>query len=226
MKTLSVLAFAGIVILFACGKKNLDKQLQYVEAKSRLTYKIVATVPSPADSARGIFSDSIILDSTGMAYSYVPFLGNFPGVYASINVEPYGFKLGYDNDNLPFPHFSFSSGFPTVPRYFEVNKAYESHTYPEDQVPIFLGRNSGMDGWNHFVNNEYPQDAEVLGSETYTKILFTKKTEYNTGYYDSTIVADGIITGYQVNRFSRTQPDKYVHRLDFTITFEGLAIED
>lgn len=225
MKPLSFAAIASFVAFAFCGKKQ-ENVLKYVDAKSSLHYKIVATIPSPADSARGIFSDSIVLDSTASVYSHIPFF-NFPNVGATIYESPYGFSIGYINGNLPFAHFIFpGSAFSTVPRYFEVNTPYETHTSPGTPVPFFLGRSNGLDGWNHFVNNEYPPDSDPVQTETYTKIIFTKKMEYDTDYYDSTIVADGVISGYTIDRYSIANPDKYVHRLDFTLTFKALPIQD
>lgn len=225
MKPSSFLAITAIALFASCSKKQ-EKKLQYVEAKGSLHYKVVATIPSPADSARGIFADSMFLDSTATVYSHVPFF-NFPTVGATIFEAPYGFSIASINGNLPSPHFMFpGSAFPNVPRYFEVNKAYESYTAPGSPVPFFLGRSDGSDGWNHFVNNEPPPDSDPVRSETYTRIIFTKMTLYDTDYYDSTIVADGVISGYSIDRYSIADPNRYVHRLDFTINFKNLPIQD
>jgi len=224
MKTLSYYLIA-VVCLFsiACKKSTSGSQ---DEIHRSLYYKVVATIPSPADIARGIFEDSLSLSSVSTNSTSDPtFLTNFPGVSANITGD-FGFGIGYDNVNLPYPHFSLNNvAFKNVPINFELNKVYESTTPPTFYPPTFLGRHDGSDGWNYFVDNVYPNDTEQVSFESYTQIKFTKREEYQLkAMTDPIVVIDGELSGYNISRYSTTNPDKYVHRLDFTVKFTGLIL--
>jgi hypothetical protein len=226
MKTLSNYLIAVVCLLSVACKKSTDGPPD--EIHRSLYYKVVATIPSPADEARGIFTDSLSLSSVSVNSTSDPtFLTNFPGVGANITGE-YGFGIGYSNDNLPTSHFLLNNAaFQTVPLDFELNKVYESTKPPSLYPAIFLGRHDGSDGWNYFVDNVYPGDAEPVSYESFTQIKFTGRKEYQiNAMSDPIVVVDGELSGYSISRYSTTNPDKYVHRLDFIVRFTGLVLNE
>jgi hypothetical protein len=78
-----------------------------------------------------------------------------------------------------------------------------------------------MDGWNYFPDNVYPPDAEQVRYSTATQIIFTKRDEFVTTTNSHVVITDGLITGYVIGHYSSV-PNKYIHRLDFSMKFEGL----
>lgn len=222
MRVLSCYLFAA-VSLFSIACKKSDSSPNQIQRS--IYYKVVATIPSPADQARGIFEDSISSSDIATNSTSDPkFLSNLPGLGA--NLSSYGFSMGYENDNLSFPYFTFSaSAFPSVPENIELNKTYESTNASTVLSPIFLGRRGGTDAWNYFVNNEWPDDADQMTNTSFTKVKFTGRQEFQMQGLSTPIqVVDGEASGYVIYHYSTADPSKYVHRLDFTVRFTGLVL--
>jgi len=223
-----------ICFLAACKKnstelppdgKNIDSLNQSV------IYKTVATVPSPADSAKGLFRDSVSIFRS-IRKTDPDFLTNIPNVNANIWSRHTGFSFGYDDDSKSLPYFSFTSdAFPDVPREFQLNKIYEHTSIPGsiNQHPLFLGSHNGFDGMTYFINNVFPPDADYPPlSKTYTKVTFTRKMKipYPQNPWDSALLASGHIAGYCITYYNKTDTAKYVHRWDFTVDFTDLKIDE
>jgi hypothetical protein len=190
-------------------------------------YKVVATIPSPADSARAVFADSILLTSTSTSREDPTYLTNFPGVSASLTPAGSYFMMEYKDSSKPFPYFFFSNAvFQSVPENPELNRVYAFAYGPTLHPPIVLGTHDGSRDWNYFVNNVYPGDAlEKSVDSNYTKIHFTRLDRYNSpGSHASVWVADGEFSGHKILRYS-DDPEKYVHRLDFTVKFRGMIVD-
>ena len=190
-----------------------------------VVYKTTATIPSPADSARGLFKDSVIV-SRKLNKDDPDFISNIPNVAAAIR-ENYGFSFGYAFPDNSLIYFLFTAyAFPSVPPDFLLNKAYEHTSTPGTLRPLYLGSHNGFDGMNYFVNNVYPPDAGAPISKTFTSITFTKLTKIplppagdNTAFFVS-----GHISGYCIDYYHKTRLNKYVHRWDFTVDFTDLLI--
>lgn len=217
----------------ACKKNSNDTPTisNNIDSFSQsVIYRVNATVASPADSAKGVFKDSISAIRIARKDDH-DFLTNLPNISANISSNSPGFSFGYNDQNRFLHYFSFTANaFHSVPREFELNKLYEHTTIPGsiNQRPLFLGNNNGIDGMTYFVNNVFPADAEYPPlSKTYMSIKFTKRTEIPFPQMPSerALLASGIIVGYCIDYYNKTDSAKYVHRWDFTVDFTNLRID-
>lgn len=187
-------------------------------------YKTVATIPSPADSVRGLRDSISVFGNKGK--------NDFDFFWNIHNVVAYGYKSGgfsfaYADPDKEFPYFTFTVyAFPNVPYDFQLNKLYENITLPGALNPTFLGTHTGNDGMTYFVNNVYPSDAEPPSSKTYTSVIFTKKIKIPLppNFIDTAIFGSGHILGYRIDYYNHTDTTKYRNRWDFTVDFTDLRM--
>lgn len=215
--------------LIACKKSKDDAPsvVSVDQLHQSVIYRTVATVPSPADYAKGLLKDSISI-SRNIKKGDPNFFENIPFVLSSIIRGNTGFTMSYHNTNNSLSYFGFTAyAFPNVPREFVLNQPYEHTTIPGSahQKPIFLGSHTGLDGMTYFVNNQFPADAQYPAmSKVFTSITFTKKFKMLITNLDTAYYASGKIKGYCEDRYSQTDTNKYVHRWDFTVDFTDLRI--
>jgi hypothetical protein len=213
------------LFLFNIGCKKTTpvtpSDVDSINLHQSIVYRTVATIPSPADSSKGRFKDSVIVNFSRTIHS-PDYLKNFPNVNATI-IDGYGFGFNYLDGSI-YHYFAFSAyAFPKVPRDFEINKIYEATTSPGQLNPVFLGSHTGREGMTYFVDNIYPADAGNPSSKVYTKIVFSKRKVYQT-VNGPLLTCDGLITGYCIQNYGTTDIFKYVHRWDFSVSFTGLHI--
>jgi hypothetical protein len=230
-----ILGFSVItcLCLVSCKKDSGDTPSENINTDTlyqSIFYKTIATVPSPADTAEGLLSDSLRV-SRSVTKSNPDFFTNIPNV-SSNEVAGYGFSIGYDDPSKSLPYFAFTAyAFPGVPRDFSLNQAYEHYTSPSDalayQRPMFLGTHTGTEGMTYFVDNIYPPDAEFPSSKTYSRVIFTKKLKIPIppNYYDTAYYGSGHISGYCIDYYKPSDTAKYRHRWDFTVDFTDLKID-
>lgn len=219
------------VLVVACSKNadNITSNDNDIDSLHQsITYKTIATTPSPADSAEGLLKDSLSV-SRDVLKKDPDFFSNIPNVSAN-TVVGYGFSFGYDDPYKSLPYFAFTgSAFPDVPREFLLNKQYESSSVPGSlyQRPLFLGSHTGNDGMTYFVNNIYPADVTATISKTYTNITFTKKIKIAIPgtVADTALYGSGHIFGYCIDYYNENDTLEYKHRWDFTVDFANLKID-
>lgn len=215
-----------VICFFACKKNNYDPPAYINTLNQSVSYKTIATIPSPSDSANGTLRDSLFVSRT-INRGEIDFLTNITGVSSNLANNYPGFSFGYENPNLDIPHFIFAVGaFPDVSQQFEVNRLYEHHSVRGTQYdrPFFLGSSNGYTGMTYFVNNEYPPDAGARSSRTYTSIKFSKKFEIPRAS-DILLFASGSISGYCIDYYYPSDTTRYVQRWDFTVDFTDLKID-
>jgi hypothetical protein len=219
---LSIIFLAWCTCFASCKKSP-----EYVNSipdflDQSVVYKTIATIPSPADSAKGLLKDSVGIFRKTLKGT-PEFLTNFPGVAAYIYPN-YGFSFGYDDSNNSLPYFAFTAdAFPGIPLQFQLNKVYE-HTFERgESKPVFLGCHNGFDGMTYFVDNIYPPDAGGFSSKTYISVTFTERREI-TSSAGPLLFGSGRISGYCID-YAHPDPTKYMHRWDFTVDFKNLLIQ-
>ena len=225
MRPLALYSIIFLSMVSACKKSSISKPPDQIERS--IFYKVVATLPSPADSARAVFADSILLTSVSTNNNDPTYLTNFPGISAQMAPSGSYFSIKYKDDSKPFPYFSFSNSvFQNIPENPELKKVYEFAYGPTLYPPIVLSTHDGSRDWNYFINDVYPGDALKKSLDSnYTKIYFTRLDRYDKpGSNEPIWVADGELSGYKVLRYSN-DPEKYVHRLDFTVKFTGVIVD-
>ena len=222
-----------VFCVYSCKKNSGDLPVDGANVTSlnqSVFYKIVATVPSPADLAKGILRDSLSV-SRNINKSDPEFLTNIPNVNANILSFSAEFSFGYDDPDKPFPYFSFSAyTFPGVPREFLLNKIYENATIPgsDYQRPLYLGNSNGLDGMTFFVDNIFPPDAQFPSlTKTYANIVFTKKYKIPIPFNmkDTVLFGSGHIVGYCIDYYNSSDTLKYKQRWDFWVDFTDLKID-
>jgi hypothetical protein len=229
------LHFILLLLMYCLGcKKSTVEQLspQTLELdilQQSITYRTIAVIPSPADSANNLLQDSISV-SRIIRKNEPDFLTNIPNVNSNLSSNINGFSFGYDDPNNSLPYFTFTTyAFPNVPREFELNHAYEHKSIRGTvyQRPLFLGSHDGFNGMTYFVNNVYPPDAGDPTSQTFTKVTFTEKTKVYMPSIarDTFLFASGKILGYCIDYFNPNDTTKYVHRWDFSVDFNNLRID-
>lgn len=217
--------------LLSCKKGSDDVPSEATtidELNQSVVYKTVATVPSPADSAKGSFKNSVSVFRK-IKKDDPNFLTNIPHVSSSI-IGTYGLNFSYNDPNKSLAYFMFTAdAFPNVRRQFELNKTYEHTTIAENlmQKPLFLGSENGFNGMNYFVDNVLPPDADYPPiSRTYSTVTFTKKIKIPLRPFgDTALFASGHIAGYCIEYYKKTDTAKYRHRWDFTVDFTDLKID-
>lgn len=224
----SYIASLFIFSVIGCKKETKDTVVlsPRTSFEQSIFYKVIMTIPSPADSARGYFVDSIKVKKPVLR-SDPDFFTNIANLSANIIPSFPGFSFGYDDNNNSFPYFAFTSyAFPNVPREFALNTPYEHITIPgsANDYPIFLGAHTGNSGMNYFVNNVYPPDAGFPTSKTYTKIIFTDRSKIVVSTVDTVLLASGKISGYAEKYWGTVNPSKYLQRWDFMVEFTDLQI--
>ncbi len=224
--SLSLVLFISCIT--ACSKNKITEVLPPTNnidvLNQSIIYKTFATIPSPADSARGVFKDSIKVSRT-VSINSEEFFKNIQFVTATRSFA--GFSLVYNDPSKSLPYFFFTAQcFPDVPGYFQLKKAYTYISPAGNLKPLFLGASNGLDGMNYFVNNVYPPDADFpLLSKTYTSVTFTNRIKIPLpSIRDSAIYASGHISGYVIDYYSKTDTSKYLHRWDFTVDFTDLRL--
>jgi len=212
-------------------KKNNDNNPNVSNVDSlnqSVVYKTIATIPSPADSARGSFRDSLSVFRIKYK-NETDFISNIPNLHAYIDKNFNGFGLGFGDTNNSLAYFGFStSNFPDVPRQYLLNYAYKhvSTRGAPDAIPMYLGSSNGVDGMHYFVNNVYPPDAGSFSSATYSSVTFNKLIKIPiSNRLDSAYFSSGHITGYRIDYYGLPDTTKYVQRWDFTVDFTDLLIE-
>jgi hypothetical protein len=218
------LSFCSI-FLISCKKDPVDNSgLSNPESLDHsVSYKIIATIPSPADIDKGLFRDSLnVILRTKKGDS--KFLSNIDNVSSNIDENSFGFSFGYHDPNKSYPYFLLTSyAFPAVPREFQLNHTYEHTTTRGTLKPMFLGTPDGVSGMTYFINNVYPPDAGSPTSKTFTSVRFTKKLKVG-GDREIILLGSGHISGYCINYWHLTDTTKYVQRWDFTVDFTDLRI--
>src|SRR5689334_12393293 len=108
MKRISVIGCLVMAISFiACKKYHDDLSLWPDKLNQHIFYKTVATIPSPADSVKGL-SDSLSVSRT-VDPNAENMLTNIPNVDAQIWGNGYGFSFGYAEHDGSRNYFIFSS---------------------------------------------------------------------------------------------------------------------
>ena len=216
----------SIVCLLACKKNSTNIPETINELSQSLVYKTVATVPSPADSAKGRFNDSLAV-SRKTSLNKPEDFNNINYVSSATTVS--GFSLSYIDPNKSLPYFIVTNGaLASVPREFELNKLYEQYVQTNGFSPVLLGASNGFDAMNYFVGNNLPPDADYPPmSKTYTKVVFNKKFKLPILPFrtDTALFASGQLVGYRIDYWKKSDTLKYRHRWDFTIDFTDLRIE-
>ncbi len=221
-----VLCISTSLCIISCKKNSDDPSSDSKNVTSlnqSVFYKFVATEPSPADSAEGIFSDSLKV-SRLVNKNDKDFLSNIPTLNANIINNFPGFSFGYNGDKT-FPYFEFTAfAFPEVTRQFLLNKTYQYTTIPGsfNQKPLFLGYSSGNGGMTYFVDNVLAPDGQYPPlTKTFTSVTFTKKIEIPLppNALDTLIFCSGHISGYSIDYYNYPDTLKYKHRLDFVVEF-------
>src|SRR3954468_2266920 len=102
-----IILFLVFVSIIVSGcKKDVNESSSGISSRTEfepsVSYRVFMTKASPADSARGIFKDSVIA-SRKFSRSDPDFYSNVKdvGAYASYLVP--GFSVGYDDDNKFLP---------------------------------------------------------------------------------------------------------------------------
>lgn len=205
-----------VALTVSSCKKNGAPQPDYDDStivNETMTIKVIATQPSPWDSAHGPFSDSLTLNQE------VPVGGQLTGVNTStFKAGPWvgGFALSYSGVFL-----SSYDALPMIYGDFLVNHIYNDTTTKVAFVISWVNGN----GPGRYFNGPVPADGTAVPTATYyTQAYFTKKfTSTQLGNYDTTYFASGQISGHEILSYGTTNPNKYVQRWDFVITFNNLT---
>jgi hypothetical protein len=185
-----------------------------------IVIKVFATQPSPWDSAHGPFADSISLDGE------VPVGGEFPGIETEVfnaGIGVGGIGIAYAPNVNPPAVFSLAySAFPMIYSDFLLN-----HTYTDTTTAVaFVTTMVNGNGPGRYFTSTVPADGSSAPTTTtyYSQANFTRKfTSTQLGNYDTTYFASGVISGHELLSFGTSDPNKYVQRWDFTVTFNNLT---
>jgi hypothetical protein len=224
---------AGLAVLIvitlasACKKSNHSVTPNYDDSAhftQTISLKIVATKPSPLDSAYGPLADSLLLTQ------YVAKGFNATGVYISLfKREPAYFSFAY---TFSTTYGSFMDGItgdvlPSVPSNIEINKVYQN-------TRINAGDTNGLLLYIRGPGEPHPQALYFTGaipadgsrtetSDTvYCQVIFRKKFT-SLKYPDTARYASGVVSGYKVLNFGQGGSNKYSLRWDFSFSFENLC---
>jgi hypothetical protein len=134
-----------------------------------------------------------------------------------------GFGLSYA-PNLD-PPAVFSIGYAALPMIYSdflVNHTYSDTTTNLAFVTTMLNGN----GPGRYFKDTVPADGTTMPTATYfSQAYFTTKfTSTQLGNYDTTYFATGVISGHEILTFGTTDPNKYVQRWDFVVTFNNLTV--
>lgn len=223
MRPILLLSLITVVTLCSC-KKNGVSQPNYddsAQVHETITIKVIATQPSPWDSAHGPFADSLSLDAEVLVG------GELPGVETGLfkaGIGTGGIGIAYAPNVNPPAVFSLAySAFPMIYSDFLTN-----HTYNDTTTAVaFTTTMVNGNGPGRYFTGTIPADGSSAPTATtyYSQADFTNKfTSTQLGNYDTTYFASGVISGHEILSFGTSDPNRYIQRWDFIITFNNLTL--
>jgi hypothetical protein len=220
--------FAVFPCLILCScKKNGGPQLpnynDSTEIAEAITFKIIATEPSPWDSANSPLADSFTINQVVPMGEYISGIS-----FGLVNPPNSGITLAYSTNNQPFFILSLAA-MPTVSSNFLLNQTY-SYTSAQNfpAAPIFLSMGGDDTGPGRYFKDTVPPDgsSQPVTTTTYSQVIFTNKDSSNQLGNNSLIYfADGVISGYEILSYGMSDPNKYIQRWDFEISFKNLTYQ-
>lgn len=211
------------LLICSCEKNNASQLPNYndsTEIREAVTFKIIVTHPSPWDSANGPLTDSFSMNEV------VTMGGDLPGINMSIFPPPgSGIGFSYSSNNQLSLILDYNA-IPVVNTEFLLNHVYsDTNTQNFPSQPVFLSMPGG-NGVGRYFKDTIPPDgsSQPLATTTYSQITFTNNFSSNQlGNSDLVYFADGVISGYEILSYGTLDPNKYVQRWDFEITFKSLT---
>lgn len=226
--------FSALILLpffFSCKKSPSANPAgnQYTDTShilQEVKFRVKVVNQSEYDSAHNITSDSINIvynRNVGDPY-YLENLNTYMTIFP-------GFSFSFrDANGTPNDHdFILGEGFLPDFSNVKLNTPYEINyngIYNFSPILISCHQGAGPASWRYFLSqDQIPADGTIddATAKVYCKVTITRKYDVHWKGAIFTIL-DGNFSGYYEGYFGKDLPGKYMQRLEFSCTFQGVKV--